>query len=387
MYDEAEAMPFKLTDEQRAIRRAARDFAANEIAPVAREYDENHTYPHDVIETAAEYDFAARTVPIEYGGAGMDVTSSVVVTEELWRADSGIANAIDGVAFATNVSLLERYGDEWMREEWFPKFVAADALAAIAISEPGHGSDVGGIETRAERDGDEWVLNGAKTWISNGTEADVVIVVAKTDPGEGHRGLSCFLVPTETDGYEAERIENKLGLHASDLADVHLDDVTVPAANLVGEENRGFYHLMDVLAPGRVEVAAQAVGTAQAALDAGISYATEREQFDRPISEFQAIRHSIAEMETAVEAARSLTYRAAARCDEGADDATRLASAAKLFASERAVEVADDAVQIHSGAGYVTDFPAERYYRDARALPIFEGTSEIQKNVIAKDLL
>ncbi|WP_254534082.1 acyl-CoA dehydrogenase family protein [Natrinema gelatinilyticum] len=380
-------MPFTLTDEQHAIRRAARDFAENEIAPVAREYDENFTYPRDVIETAAQHDFAARTVPAEYGGAGMDVTSSVVVTEELWRADPGIANAIDGVAFATNVSLLERYGDEWMREEWFPKFVSADALAAIAISEPGHGSDIGGIETRAEQDGDEWVLNGAKTWISNGTKADVVIVVAKTDSGEGHRGLSCFLVPTETDGYEAERIENKLGLHASDLADVHLDDMTVPAANLVGEENRGFYHLMDVLAPGRVEVAAQAVGTAQAALDAAISYATQREQFNRPISEFQAIRHSIAEMETAVEAARSLTYRAAARCDEGANDATRIASAAKLFASERAVEVADDAVQIHGGAGYVTDFPAERYYRDARALPIFEGTSEIQKNVIAKGLL
>lgn len=387
MYDESKVMSFTLTDEQRAIRRAARDFAENEIAPVAREYDENHTYPSDVIAMAAEYDFAARTVPVEYGGAGMDVVSSVVVTEELWRGDPGIANAIDGVAFTTNISLLERYGDEWMCEEWFPKFVSADALAAIAISEPSHGSDIGGIETRAERDGDQWVLNGAKTWISNGTKADVVIVVAKTDPGEGHRGLSCFLVPTETDGYEAERIENKLGLHASDLADVHLDDVTVPADNLVGEENRGFYHLMDVLAPGRVEVAAQAVGTAQAALDAAVSYATEREQFDRFISEFQAVRHTIAEMETAVEAARSLTYRAAARCDEGAEDATRLASTAKLFASEKAVEVADDAVQIHGGAGYVTDFPAERYYRDARALPIFEGTSEIQKNVIARDLL
>jgi alkylation response protein AidB-like acyl-CoA dehydrogenase len=341
----------------------------------------------DVIETAAEYDLAGRTIPLEYGGAGMDVRSSVLVTEELWRADPGIANAIDGVAFTTNVDLLRAYGDEWMREIWFPKFASGDALAAIAISEPAHGSDVGGIETRAERTGDEWTLNGTKTWISNGSKVDVAIVVAKTEPTADHAGLSCFLVPTDVDGFSADRIENKLGLHASDLATVHLDDVTVLAANLIGTENEGFYQLMDVLAPGRVEVAAQAVGTAQGALDAAIRYAGEREEFDQPIAEFQAIRHKVAEMEAAVEAARSLTYRAATHCHEEPDDAAALASAAKLFASERAVDVADDAVQIHGAAGYVTDFPAERFYRDARALPIFEGTSEIQKNVIAKRLL
>lgn len=380
-------MSFGLTGEQRAVQRAARTFAQEVIAPVAREHDESRLYPHDVIETAASYDFAARTVPEEYGGAGMDVTTSIVVTEELWRADPGIANAIDGVAFATNVELLTAYGDEWMREEWFPKFTSADALTAIAISEPGHGSDVGGIETRAERDGDEWVLNGGKTWISNGTQADVVIVVAKTDPEAGHHGLSCFLVPTVTKGFETSRIDNTLGLRAADLADVYLDDVRVPEANLIGEEGEGFYQLMDVLAPGRVEVAAQAVGTAQAALDASVAYATDREQFGRPISEFQAIRHKIAEMETAVEAARSLTYCAADGCDAERDDATAMASKAKLFASERAVRVADEAVQVHGGAGYVTDFDVERYYRDARAFKIIEGTSEIQKNIIAKGLL
>jgi alkylation response protein AidB-like acyl-CoA dehydrogenase len=380
-------MPFSLTDEQRAVRRAARDFAREEIVPVASEYDETRTYPRDVVETAADYDFAARTVPMEYGGAGMDVTTSVVVTEELWRADPGIANAIDGVAFATNVDLLSTYGDEWMCEEWFPRFASGDAFAAIAISEPGHGSDVGGIETRAERDGDEWVLNGNKTWTSNGTQADVVIVVAKTTPDAGHRGLSCFLVPTDVAGFEASRIDDTLGLRASDLADVHLDDARVPAANLIGEEDEGFYQLMDVLAPGRVEVAAQAVGTAQAALDASVAYATEREQFDQPISEFQAIRHKLAEMATDVEAARWLTYRAAGRCDGDADDAAATASKAKLFASERAVDVTDEAIQVHGGAGYVRDFDVERYYRDARVFKIIEGTSEIQKNVIAKRLL
>jgi alkylation response protein AidB-like acyl-CoA dehydrogenase len=380
-------MPFSHTAEQRAVRRAAREFATEEIVPVAREYDETRTYPHDIIETAASYDFAARTVPMEYGGAGMDVTTSVVVTEELWRADPGIANAIDGVAFATNVELLSTYGNEWMCEEWFPRFASADALAAIAISEPGHGSDVGGIETRAERDGDEWVLRGNKTWISNGTQADVVIVVAKTNPGSGHRGLSCFLVPTDVKGFEADRIDNTLGLRAADLADIHLDGVRVPEANLIGEEDEGFYQLMDVLGPGRVEVAAQAVGTAQAALDASVAYASEREQFDRPISEFQAIQHKLAEMATDVEAARSLTYRAAGRCDEGHDDATKTASEAKLFASERAVAVADEAVQVHGGSGYVRDFDVERYYRDARVFKIIEGTSEIQKNIIAGELL
>ena len=376
-----------ITDEQRAFRRAAREFAAEEISPVAREHDETRAYPRDVIETAAEYDLAGRSIPLEYGGTGMDLPSSILVTEELWRADPGIANAIDGVAFTTNVELLQEYGDEWMRETWFPKFASAKALAAIAISEPAHGSDVGSIETHAERTGDEWTLNGTKTWISNGSKADVMIVVAQTAPTESHAGLSCFLVPTDVDGFSANRIENKLGLHASDLATVHLDNVTVPTENLIGAENEGFYQLMDVLAPGRIEVAAQAVGTAQGALDAAVRYAGQREQFDQPIAEFQAIRHEVAEMEAAVEAARSLTYRAATHCHDGADDATALASAAKLFASERAVDVADAAVQIHGAAGYVTDFPAERYYRDARALPIFEGTSEIQKNVIAKRLL
>jgi len=379
-------MSFQLSDEQRAIKQAVHEFGENEIKPVAREHDEQKEYPSDLIEKAAEYDLLAPNIPEEYGGPGMGTLSTVVVTEELWRADPGIGSAIGSRGFGT--SMLLGYGDDWMKEEWLPAVVAGEAATASAISEPAHGSDVAGMETRAERDGDEWVLNGSKTWITNGTVADVAIVMAKTDPGAGHRGISAFLVPTDTEGFTAEKIDNKLGIRASDLGELFIEDVRIPEENLVGEENRGFYQLMDFFAGGRVSVASQAVGVAQAALDAALDYAGEREQFDQPIAEFQAIQHKLAEMATNVEAARSLTYRAASHVEHDRDDvAVRLASMAKLFASEHAVDVADEAIQVHGGAGFVTDHPVERYYRDARITKIYEGTSEIQKGIIADRLL
>jgi alkylation response protein AidB-like acyl-CoA dehydrogenase len=244
------------------------------------------------------------------------------------------------------------------------------------------------METTAEKDGDEWVINGNKTWITNGTVADVAVVMAKTDPGAGHAGITAFLVPTDAEGFRTTKIDNKLGIRASDLGEIVLDGVRVPEENVIGEEGKGFYQLMDFFATGRVGVAAQAVGVAQAAVDAASEYAREREQFDQPIAEFQAIRHKIAEMATATEAARSLVYRAAAHVEAGDDEtAARYASMAKLFASERAVEIADEGIQVHGGAGFVTDHPVERYYRDARITKIYEGTSEIQKNIIADRLL
>ena len=315
----------------------------------------------------------------------MDALASSLVTEELWRADPGIGSAVGSAGFGSN--MLIAYGDEWMKEEWLPEIAAGEAVSASAISEPAHGSNVAGIETRAEQDGDEWVIDGNKTWITNGSVADVAIVMTKTDPGAGHRGITAFLVPTDTDGFTAEKIDNKLGIRASDLAELRLDDVRVPEGNVVGEVNEGFYQLMEFFASGRTSVAAQAVGAAQGALDAAREYATEREQFDQPIAEFQAIRHKLAEMATDVDAARSLAYRAASAVESDADDAVRLASMAKLFASEHAVDVADEAIQVFGGAGYVTDHPAERYYRDARITKIYEGTSEIQKNIIADRLL
>ncbi|MFB6172691.1 MAG: acyl-CoA dehydrogenase family protein, partial [Haloarculaceae archaeon] len=353
-------MQFRLTDEQRAIRDAVHRFGQNEIRPVAREHDENKEYPEEIRKKAADLDLVAPTIPEEYGGAGMDKVSSLVVTEELWRADPGIGSAVGSAGFGT--SMLLEYGDEWMKEEYLPGVAAGDLVSCSCISEPAHGSNVAGIETTAEKDGDEWVLDGNKMWITNGTVADFGIVMAKTDPGEGHHGISAFLVDTDSEGFQPSKIDNKLGIRASDLGEIVIDDLRVPEENLVGTENEGFYQLMNFFADGRVNVACQAVGAAQAAVDAAVDYAGEREQFDQKIGEFQAIRHKIADMATKVEAARSLTYRAGAHAEDDKDDeAVRLASMAKYFASERSVEVADDAIQVHGGAGYVTDHPVERY--------------------------
>ncbi|WP_256687349.1 acyl-CoA dehydrogenase family protein [Halococcus qingdaonensis] len=378
-------MAFQLSGEHEAIRSAVREFAEEEIVPVAREHDESGDYPEELRREAAKYDFVAPNIPEAYGGAGMDALAGSIVTEELWRADPGIGSAVGSAGFGSD--MLIEYGDEWMKEEWLPEIAAGEAVSASAISEPAHGSNVAGIETRAEQDGDDYVINGNKTWITNGSVADVAIVMTKTDPGAGHQGITAFLVPTDTDGFSAEKIDNKLGIRASDLAELRFDDVRVPEENVVGEVNEGFYQLMEFFASGRTSVAAQAVGAAQGALDAAREYATEREQFDQPIAEFQAIRHKLAEMATDVDAARSLAYRAASAVESDADDAVRLASMAKLFASEHAVDVADEAIQVFGGAGYVTDHPAERYYRDARITKIYEGTSEIQKNIIADRLL
>ncbi len=378
-------MSFELNDQQRAVREAVRDFGREEIEPVAREHDETHRYPRKLVSRAADYDFVAPSLPTEYGGGGMDRVSAAVVVEELWRADPGIGTAIMLAAFGSE--MIHEYGHDAMKERWLPPLASGEAISGCAISEAAHGSDVASMETRAERDGGDWVLNGSKMWISNATVADVVVVMAKTDPGAGYEGISAFLVPTDRPGFRAEIIDNKLGIRASDLGELILEDVRVPEENLIGEENRGFHQVMDFLTTGRINIAAQAVGVGQAALDAARDYASEREQFDRPIADFQAIRHKLADMSAAVEAARALTYRAAQKREDGAEDVGRFSSTAKLFASERAVEVTDEAVQIFGGAGYVSDHPVERYYRDARITKIYEGTSEIQRNIIARELL
>ncbi len=381
-------MSFMLSAEQEAIREAVREFTTSEIRPVAREHDESGEYPEALRRKAAELDFVAPHIPTEYGGAGMDMLSRCIVTEELWRGDPGIGSAVGSAGFGT--SMILEYGDQWMKEEWLPGIAAGDAVSCSCISEPAHGSNVAGMETHAEKDGDEWVLNGNKMWITNGTVADVAVVMAKTDTEAEppHRGITAFLVPTERAGFQPTKIDNKLGIRASDLAEIVIDDVRVPERNIIGERNEGFYQLMDFFASGRTSVAAQAIGAAQGALDAAVEYASEREQFGQKIGEFQAIEHKVAEMATDVEAARSLTYRAASHVESEKDDtAAKLASMAKLFASEHAVDVADEGLQVHGGAGYVTDHPAERFYRDARITKIYEGTSEIQKNIISDRVL
>ena len=388
-------MSFQLSAEHEAIRDAVREFAVEEIKPVARDHDEQGAYPEELRREAAKLDLVAPHVPLDYGGAGMDMLERCIVTEELWRADPGIGSAIGSAGFGT--SMILEYGDEWMKEEWLPQITAGDAVSCSCISEPAHGSNVAGIETVADRapaeaeaDGDGYVLNGSKMWITNGTVADVAVVMAKTDPDAepAHRGITAFLVPTDHEGFKPTKIDNKLGIRASDLAEIVIDDVWVPERNVIGEENKGFYQLMDFFASGRTGVASQAVGAAQGALDAAVEYANEREQFGQEIREFQAIEHKIAEMATDVEAARSLTYRAASHVEDAKDDtAVRLASMAKLFASEHAVDVADESIQVHGGAGYVSDHAAERFYRDARITKIYEGTSEIQKNIISERVL
>ena len=379
-------MAFALSDEHRAIRDAVREFGENEIKPVAEEYDREGKYPEEIRKEAAKYDFVAPGIPLEYDGAGMDKISSTIVTEELWRADPGIGSAVGSAGFGTN--MIMEFGDEWMKEEWLPKIANGETASCSMISEPAHGSNVAGIETIAEKDGNGYVLNGNKMWITNGTVADVGVLMAKTSPDEGHRGITAFLVEMDTDGISTEKIDNKLGIRASDLAEVVVDDVRVPEENVIGEVDKGFYQLMEFFASGRTSVASQAVGAAQGALDAAIDYAGEREQFGQKIKEFQAIEHKLAEMATRVEAARSLTYRAATEVEQNNQDvAAQFSSMAKLFASEIAVEVADEGIQVHGGSGYVTDYPAERYYRDARITKIYEGTSEIQKNIIADQLL
>ena len=378
-------MSFELSGEHKAIKQAVREFGENEMKPVAREHDESGEYPEEIRKKAAEYDFVAPGIPQEYGGAGMDLMESILVTEELWRADPGIGSAVGSAGFGTN--MIIKYGDEWMKEEYLPPIAAGDSASCSCISEPAHGSNAAGIETRAEKDGDEFVINGNKMWITNGTVADVAVVMTKTTPDAGHKGISAILVPTDTEGFKTEKIDNKLGIRASDLAEVMLDDVRVPEENVIGEVDKGFYQLMDFFASGRTGVAAQAVGAAQGAFDAALDYSQEREQFGQKIGEFQAIEHKLAEMATNIEAARSLTYRAASNVESGNDDlAAKFASMAKLFASEHAVDVADEAIQVHGGAGYVSDHPVERFYRDARITKIYEGTSEIQKNIIADRL-
>lgn len=230
-------MSFQLSDTHKTIRKAVREFGENEIRPVAREYDEKRKYPADIVAQAAEYDFVAPHIRGEYGGADMDTLSKTIIVEEVWRADPGIGSAISSAGFGTE--MIQEYGDERVKERWLPKIAAGEAISSSGISEPDHGSDVAGIETRAERDGDEWVLNGNKMWITNGTVADICLLAAKTDPGEGHRGISMFLVPTSSDGFTARAIDNKLGIRASDLGELYLEDVRIPEENLVGEENRG----------------------------------------------------------------------------------------------------------------------------------------------------
>ncbi|QWC20345.1 acyl-CoA dehydrogenase family protein [Halorubrum sp. 2020YC2] len=396
-------MEFQLTDEQKQLREEVRKFADEEIRPVATEYDVEEAYPHEVMDKAADMGLLAPHVPVEYGGIGYSSLENAILTEELFAADPGIGLCISSAGFGAEA--LMEFGTEDQKERVLPEVTAGDAVMGSAISEPQAGSDVTSVATRAEKrearsasersgsaaekDGDEWVINGSKMWITNGTVADYFVVVCETDPeiDDRYSGYSQILVEGDRDGLTRDKITGKLGIRASDTAELRFDDVRVPEENLIGQRGMGFLQLMQFFDETRTAVAAQGVGIARGAAERALEYAEDREQFDRPISDFQAIKHKLAEMYTNTEAARWLTYRSAWAVDNEAGDLTALASMAKEFASRTAVEVADEAVQVHGGAGFVNDHDVERLYRDAKITQIYEGTTEIQKNIVARELL
>ncbi|MCD2199721.1 MULTISPECIES: acyl-CoA dehydrogenase family protein [unclassified Halobacterium] len=380
-------MDFGLTDEQQAIQEEVRRFAENEIRPVASEYDEQEKYPYEVMDEAAKAGLLGPTIPLDYGGAGYSPVEAALITEELFAADPGIGLCVSSAGFGAE-SIIE-FGTEDQKERWLPDIASGDAIMGSAISEPDTGSDVSSVSTRAERDGDDFVINGNKMWITNGSVGDFYVVLCQTDPEASGRynGFSQIVVEADRDGFEADKITGKLGIRASDTAELMFDDVRVPEENLIGTEGGGFLQLMQFFDETRTMVAAQGVGIAKGAAERALEYAQEREQFGRPISDFQAIEHKLAEMHTQTEAARTLTRKSAWSVEHEDDQLTALASMAKEFASRVAVEVADEAVQIHGGAGYVNDFDVERFYRDAKITQIYEGTTEIQKNIIARELL
>jgi acyl-CoA dehydrogenase len=380
-------MEFELTAEQEQIRDEVRRFAEAEIDPIASEYDREEKYPHEVMDKAAEMGLTGANIPIEYGGAGYSTLEVALITEELFAVDPGIALSITSASFGADAII--GFGTEEQKEKYLEPVAKGEAVMGAAISEPDVGSDVSSVSTRAEKDGDEWVINGNKMWITNGTVGDYFVVMVETDPEAAGRynGFSQVVVESDRDGFKTDKITGKLGVRGSDTAELIFDDVRVPEENLVGNRGGGFLQLMQFFDETRTAVAAQGVGIAKGAAERALEYAKEREQFGQSISEFQAIQHKLADMHTRTEAARQLTYKSAWSVDNEGDQLTMLASMAKEFASRVAVDVANEAVQIHGGSGYVDDFDVERFYRDAKITQIYEGTTEIQKNIIARELL
>ncbi len=374
-------MHFELTEQQRMIRDAAADFAAREIAPVAAELDREERFPAEIVQKMAALGFLGMNVPEEFGGAGLDSLCYILAMEEISKACASC-----GVIMSVNNSLvcwpLETYGNEEQKRKFLTPLARGEKLGAYCLSEPGAGTDAANQQTRAARDGDGWVINGMKNFITNGAHADVLIVFAMVEPEKKHKGISAFIVETDAPGFAVIREEKKMGIRASDTAQLSFDNVRVPADQLLGQEGQGFKIAMSTLDGGRIGIAAQALGTSQAAYEAARDYARQREQFGRKIMEFQAIQWKIADMAMRIHAARLLTHRAAWLKDQGVRY-SKEASMAKLFASETSHFVTNEAVQIFGGNGYSKEYPVERFFRDAKITEIYEGTSEAQRLVIS----
>ncbi|MEM5295494.1 acyl-CoA dehydrogenase family protein [Burkholderia sp. JPY481] len=366
------------------VRDALRTFVREAITPYAAQWDRERTFPRDVHRQLAELGAYGVLVPDAYGGAGMDALALALILEEIAAGDGGTSTAIS-VNNCPVCSILLTYGNDAQKRDWLTPLARGEMLGAFCLTEPQAGSDASALRTTATRDGDAYVLNGVKQFITSGKNGDVAIVMAVTDKTAGKRGISAFIVPTSTPGYVVARVEDKLGQHSSDTAQIVFEDCRVPAANLIGAEGEGYRIALSGLEGGRIGIAAQSVGMARAAFEAALTYAKERESFGAPLISHQAVQFRLADMATQLEAARQLIWHAASLKDAGQPCLTE-AAMAKLFASEAAERICSAALQIHGGYGYLTDFPVERIYRDVRVCQIYEGTSDIQKILIARAL-
>ena len=376
-----------LTDEQKEVQRLAREFAHAEIAPHSAQWDRNSAMDHSILAKLSELGFLGMMVPEQYQGLGLDTVTYLVALEEIAAVDASVAVAMS-VHNSLPTQMILRYGSEAQRAHYLPAMARGEMLGAFALSEPEAGSDAAAMTTQAVRDGTDWVLDGTKAWVTSGNDAGVILAMARTDkPGErrGARGISAFIITPELPGFRVGKKEDKLGLRASPTVQLSFDRMRVPADRLLGQEGRGFVYAMQSLDNGRLGVAAQAIGISRAALEHSTRYAAERRQFGKPIKEFEAIQFKLANMATRITAARALLYSAASAKDRG-EPITQFSSMSKLFASETAMWVTTEAIQIFGGYGYMTEYPVERLFRDAKVTEIYEGTSEIQRIVIAREL-
>lgn len=377
---------FPLTDEHEMIRQAARDFAQNEIAPIAAEFDESGEFPVETIKKMGEMGLMGIEVPEEYGGAGMDTLAYVLALEEICKAD-----AAHGTIMSVNNSLfcygILRFGTDYQKQKYLKAIASGQAVGAYSLTEPMSGSDAGTMRCRAEKNGSAYVINGRKSWVTSAPVAEYIVVFVMTEPEKKHRGITAFIIDTKLKGFSVGKKEPKLGIRASATSEILFEDYRIPVENRLGEEGEGFKIAMTVLDAGRIGIASQALGVAEAAYEASLNYAQEREAFGQKIGEFQGISFKLADMKTRIEASRLLIYNAAMakeRSKASGERFTLEASMAKLFASETAMFVTHAAVQIHGGIGYSKEYPVERYFRDAKITEIYEGTSEIQRMVISR---
>ena len=378
-------MAYELTEEQRMIRAMVREFAREVLLPTAAERDKTKEFPRENIRRMGELGLMGMNVPLEYNGAGADTVSYSAALQEIAYACASTA-VVMSVHNSVACGPIYIFGSDYLKETFLKPLAAGEKIGSFAVTEPSAGSDPAGQKSKAVKDGDSYVINGTKMFITTGKNSDITVVTAYTDKEKKHRGISAFIVEKGTPGFSVGKEEDKMGLRASDTVELIFEDCRVPAENIIGQEGDGFMIAMASLDGGRIGIASQSVGLAQACLDAAVSYSNERVQFNKPISQFQGIRWMIADMATQIEAARLLTFNAAAMRDRE-ENFSAAASMAKVFASEMANKVAYQALQIHGGYGYIKEFPVERYYRDARVFTIYEGTSEIQRKVIANHVI